>query len=429
MARLRRFVPMVAVIAIAAAPTAHAQTIQLGATSPEPFFFGLCTQCHFVQLERVTLPSYVAPVSGTITSFSYMGGPDNVDTVAIQVLSISPAGWSAVAESDAHTTTPGQLNTFPTSLRIAAGQAIGLSATASSQLFPTGNAGDVASGLPGAMRVGDPPTQPAPRRPSMGVNLSATLEPDAPPPPQNNPPPPTTLPPSTPPPSSGGSAPPEALKTANVATVRGTVRIKGPGATTFAPIDDNAQIPMGSTIDASDGAVRLTTARTRSSRTTQSGTFSGGVFTISQSSAASGSGGGGRAAQKLSVPLFTNLTLTGGALGATCGRVKGAAVGRRTAAALQRPNRRVVRRLRGDARGRFRTIGRFSTTTVRGTIWLTADRCDGTLTSVTRGSVRVRDRVRAATVTVRAGFNYLAQRVAAKTPPRPTRRPGRVTGR
>src|SRR3954453_23430444 len=120
MARLRRLVPMVEVVALAAAPAAHAQTIQLGATSPAPFLFGLCTQCHFVQLSNVTLPSYVAPVNGTITSFSYMGGPRNVDTVAIQVLNITSAGWSAVAESDAHTTATGQLNTFPTSLRIAA---------------------------------------------------------------------------------------------------------------------------------------------------------------------------------------------------------------------------------------------------------------------------------------------------------------------
>jgi hypothetical protein len=40
---------------------------------------------------------------------------------------------------------------------------------------------------------------------------------------------------------------------------------------------------------------------------------------------------------------------------------------------------------------------------------LTEDRCDGTLTHVDDGVVRVRDRVRNKTVTVRAGESYLAR--------------------
>jgi hypothetical protein len=39
-----------------------------------------------------------------------------------------------------------------------------------------------------------------------------------------------------------------------------------------------------------------------------------------------------------------------------------------------------VRLLRGHARGRFRTVGQFSSAAVRGTQWETEDRCDGTLT-------------------------------------------------
>ena len=49
------------------------------------------------------------------------------------------------------------------------------------------------------------------------------------------------------------------------------------------------------------------------------------------------------------------------------------------------------RRLRGDANGRFRTRGRHSAATVRGTKWTVTDRCDGTLTKVRRGTVAVRD--------------------------------------
>jgi hypothetical protein len=69
----------------------------------------------------------------------------------------------------------------------------------------------------------------------------------------------------------------------------------------------------------------------------------------------------------------------------------------------------VVRQLWGDGSGRFRTKGRYSSATVRGTRWLTADRCDGTQTKVTRGVVQVNDLRRNRQVTVRAGGSYLAR--------------------
>ena len=71
--------------------------------------------------------------------------------------------------------------------------------------------------------------------------------------------------------------------------------------------------------------------------------------------------------------------------------------------------KRARRRLWGDGRGTFRTAGRRSSATVRGTIWLVEDRCDGTLTRVRRGSVTVRDFVARRTVVVRAGRSYLAR--------------------
>ncbi|MDP8944090.1 MAG: hypothetical protein M3N16_08245, partial [Actinomycetota bacterium] len=50
-----------------------------------------------------------------------------------------------------------------------------------------------------------------------------------------------------------------------------------------------------------------------------------------------------------------------------------------------------VRRLWGrDRKGRFRTKGRSSHATVRGTVWLVEDRCDGTHVRVRRGAVEVR---------------------------------------
>ena len=71
----------------------------------------------------------------------------------------------------------------------------------------------------------------------------------------------------------------------------------------------------------------------------------------------------------------------------------------RAAVAPPRPRPRKARRVRKlwgrDHGGRFRSHGRHSHATVRGTRWLTVDRCDGTLTRVTNGAV-VRPRLHAA---------------------------------
>ena len=83
---------------------------------------------------------------------------------------------------------------------------------------------------------------------------------------------------------------------------------------------------------------------------------------------------------------------------------------RRTSAsgATPAPKPKVVRGLWGRGKGSFRTRGRYASATVRGTRWLTTDRCDGTLTRVLQGVVEVRDLTRKRTVRVRAGKSYLA---------------------
>jgi ferric-dicitrate binding protein FerR (iron transport regulator) len=82
---------------------------------------------------------------------------------------------------------------------------------------------------------------------------------------------------------------------------------------------------------------------------------------------------------------------------------------RRGACAAQaRVSSRVLGLLRGNARGRFRTTGRFAAATVRGTEWGVRDRCDGTLVVDTRGSVAVRDFRRGKTIVLHAGQTYLA---------------------
>ena len=68
-----------------------------------------------------------------------------------------------------------------------------------------------------------------------------------------------------------------------------------------------------------------------------------------------------------------------------------------------------VRRLWGQGSGKFRTQGRFASATVRGTTWLTNDRCDGTQVQVTTGTVTVRDLVQKRDVPVTAPGTYFAK--------------------
>jgi hypothetical protein len=156
---------------------------------------------------------------------------------------------------------------------------------------------------------------------------------------------------------------------------------------TFVPLEQARQVPVGSFLDTRRGTVEMVSA-TGSGRRTQSGKFSQGLFQVLQARSRRAKG-------------LTELRLKGASF-SRC-RARG---GRAGAAQL---SRRSIRRLRANARGRFRTRGRNSSATVRGTIWTTTDRCDGTLTTVKRGRVVVRDLRRRKNITLTAGKSYLAR--------------------
>ena len=184
----------------------------------------------------------------------------------------------------------------------------------------------------------------------------------------------------------GAEPEPEFGKTV-VADGDGTVRYKAPGGD-WHELEPNAELPVGVALDARRGTVNLRTAGCRGR--VQAGVFGGGVFSVRQPRKACGR---------------VDVYLRGGSF-ASCGRASHRA-GSRTASASRS---RKVRRLWGrDSGGRFRSHGRHSHATVRGTRWLTVDRCDGTLTRVTDGSVVVRDLRRNRNVLVRAGHSYLAR--------------------
>jgi Ca2+-binding RTX toxin-like protein len=178
--------------------------------------------------------------------------------------------------------------------------------------------------------------------------------------------------------SVAATAPPILGATVNVQPVAGTVLVRLPGTDRFVPLSSLASIPVGSTVDTTAGRVLLTQARPQGTR--ESAEFYEGTFTIGQAPAGE------------SVAV---LRLEGGDFG-ECGGTNGFFA--------EKPKRR----LWGAGKGSFRTRGRFSAATVRGTTWYTADGCDGTLTRVAEGSVTVTDFVRDLEVVVSAGQSYLA---------------------
>jgi hypothetical protein len=150
-------------------------------------------------------------------------------------------------------------------------------------------------------------------------------------------------------------------KSATVRVVKGTVLVK----------------PRG---------LRLSTAKNLKGAT-QTGDFYSGLFVLQQ---------------QAKTNAVTDLRLNGGVF-TGCGKLpKGGA----TAAAGKK---KVVRQLWGSGAGNFRTTGRYASASVRGTRWLTSDRCDGTLVRVTQGVIAVRDLVKKRTVLVRKGKSYFAR--------------------
>jgi hypothetical protein len=155
--------------------------------------------------------------------------------------------------------------------------------------------------------------------------------------------------------STSTATPPVLTVSGNVAPVKGTVLIREPGTSAFVPLSSVTSIPLGSTINATNGTVAVTVATP--SGGTESGDFYDGEFTLTQSK-------NGFAAE----------TLTGGSF-AGCPSKKST----RSATDASASAKTVVRKLWGNAHGSFKTSGRAGAATVLGTIWLTEDLCDGTL--------------------------------------------------
>jgi hypothetical protein len=181
------------------------------------------------------------------------------------------------------------------------------------------------------------------------------------------------------------AGPPVLGKAVAVGPVNGTVRVRLPGTSSFVILSRPAQVPTGAVLDTTNGTVSLTAAR-NAQGSVQSAAFTGATFLVAQA--------------RKTRPV-TDLVLRGGDFGGC----RNAGASHRFAVAARSP----VRRLWGSGHGRFRTRGRYGAATVRGTTWLTEDRCEGTRVRVVRGRVAVRDMVRHRTVMVSAGHAHLVR--------------------
>jgi hypothetical protein len=229
----------------------------------------------------------------------------------------------------------------------------------------------------------------------------ATYQP--PPPPEPEPEPEPTpeqkkapdqgTPPATPPFTS--TVVPTNGETIVVKPEEGKVKIKLPGTNKYVSLEELKEIPVGAVIDATKGKVTLTSIDPDG--TEQTASFFGGVFKVKQKE---GSG-----------LVVLELLDTG-----VCPAPRRPAP--RAAASLfpgastllaARSGKATTGKLWGSGHGNFKTEGNQGSATVRGTIWLVEDRCNGTTFFKTRrGVVSVRDFVLHRTLSLPAGKSYVA---------------------
>jgi len=191
----------------------------------------------------------------------------------------------------------------------------------------------------------------------------------------------------------GPAPPPPVLgRSVNVKPVSGQVFVLV--GTKLVPLTEGEQLPSGSVLDTRAGSLQLTTA-TGVGHKSQTGLFGGAIFKLTQARGRAGHG-------------LTTLALVEGAFpgapsyaGCTTHHSRDASAAATASKTLQL--------LRASAHGKFRTSGRYSAATVRGTKWTVADRCDGTLTRDITDSVAVTDFVHHKTIILHAGQSYLAK--------------------
>jgi len=183
-----------------------------------------------------------------------------------------------------------------------------------------------------------------------------------------------------PPTPTGGAPPPVFNESLNAGLRSGTVLFRPKGEAKFRQLEGIESIPLGSSVDSTNGVMWLQSQL--EDGTYESIDYYDGRF---------------RADQKATGLVTIELQ---GADFRSCGgkstRGKGG-------------SKKQLAKLWGKGRGRTKTKGRGGSGSVRGTTWLTKERCDGTLFKVAEGIIKVRDFGRDKNVILEAGEKYLAK--------------------
>ncbi len=181
---------------------------------------------------------------------------------------------------------------------------------------------------------------------------------------------------------------PVAGKTANASLAWGVVLIKRPNGS-FAVLGSGTKsVPLGSTVDASKGGVKIETStrtqkkkkptpgsgKPKPSSSVSTGTFSVGIFSIEQA----------RERVKLKHRGSVKARATEVKL-KTAKHAVAKAGCRRTGT----PGKGVVRAVHGVTKGDYQIVGASSVTSVANATWTVEDLCDGTLTTLQSGKATV----------------------------------------
>jgi hypothetical protein len=173
----------------------------------------------------------------------------------------------------------------------------------------------------------------------------------------------------------------------------GTVLLRAKGASTFTPLSGSTSIPDGSEVEATNGHVVITAATLKAGQTVSAEVY-GGRFRIHQDA-------------KGETHFILTLPLTG------CPRVT---LPHGSAAAVSAKHRSGPRSRHlwvSETGGKWGTNGRYVSTSVEGTRWLTTDECNRSQVRVAAGKVVVDDLTRRKTQTLTAGKLYVAVRRGA----------------
>jgi hypothetical protein len=181
-------------------------------------------------------------------------------------------------------------------------------------------------------------------------------------------------------------------KTVTAKAISGTVRVRLKGTHKFVALSALTSLPDGSEVDATHGTV-LITAATRQGAT-ESAEAHGGRFVIEQERQA-----------PAEMRLELSLPLTG------CPKATLRHGSAATASSAKHRSGPTSRHLWvSEGGGSWGTGGRYVSTTVEGTHWLTLDECDRSEVEVAAGKVKVHDLIHNTTKILTAGKTYVAAR-------------------